>query len=134
MEVITMSTTPSTLGCIACWPSSADAAYEALKNLQTEIELVDESHFTVKIRSCTKCEQLFVSVFTETIDWQDGDDPQCWSVMPLTPEEAQKLSAKGGAAGISALPTVRQSLCHDAPKGSAARNYWCQGIAIRPHD
>lgn len=129
-----MNGTPNTLGCTACWPSSAEAAYEALKNLKTEIELVDEPHFMLKIRSCQKCTQSFLSVFTETIDWQDGDDPQYRSVMPLSQEEVQKLTAIGGTAGLAALPSTRQSLCHDAPKGSAARSYWSKGIVIRPHD
>jgi hypothetical protein len=123
-------------GCNACWPSSADAAWEAVKSLKTDIDLIDESHFKIKIRSCKKCGQQFLSVFTETIDWKDGEDPQYWTVIPLTTEEAERLSSKGSdfEAALVALPDARRSLRHDFPKGSGPKSYWSQGLAIGAHD
>ena len=56
-------------GCERCWPSEADAAWEARRKLACAVELVDESHFHVMILACPSCEQRFLSVFTETIDW-----------------------------------------------------------------
>lgn len=131
-----MNRPSNTFGCNTCWPPSADAAWETLKSLKTDIELVDESHFMIKIRSCTKCTQQFLSVFTETIDWEDGADPQYWTVIPLTPEEGERLLAEATIieAALSALLGTRQSLRHDFPKGSEPRSYWSRGIAIGPHD
>ena len=40
------------------------------------------------VLQCRRCDQRFLSVFTETIDWQDGEDPQQWAVLPITNEEA----------------------------------------------
>jgi hypothetical protein len=79
-------------GCPNCWPSSANSAWDAYLSLSTEVELVDDVHFMVKIRSCAECRQRFVAVFTETIDWIDGEDPQFWTVLPITKEETATLS------------------------------------------
>ena len=35
------------------------------------------------ILGCARCSQGFVSVFTKTIDWEDGDDPQFWTLLPI---------------------------------------------------
>lgn len=131
-----METTAGTRGCSTCWPSSADAAWETFHSLETDIELVDESHLMIKIRSCRKCAQQFLSVFTETIDWEDGEDPQYWAVIPLTPAEVEQFASKSGIdeATLVALPGTRQSLRHDSPKGDGPRSYWSIGIAIGPHD
>lgn len=131
-----MNKETNAFGCIACWPSSAESAWEALKSMKIDVELVDESHFMIKIRSCTKCAQQYLSVFTETIDWVAGEDPQHWTVIPLTPEEAQDfISADSNVeAKLIALPSARKSLCHDYPKGSDPASYWSKGVAIGPHD
>ena len=63
-------------GCERCWPPIADAAWEARGGLTHVAELIDDSHFHVMILACPCCTQRFVSIFTETIDWEDGDDPQ----------------------------------------------------------
>ena len=53
-------------GCERCWPSTADAAWEAREELTHVQELIDDSHFHVMILACPCCTQRFVSVFTET--------------------------------------------------------------------
>ena len=65
-------------GCKRCWPSSADAAWKARDGLKLSAELIDESHFHVMILACPQCGQQFISVFTEMIDWINGDDAQYW--------------------------------------------------------
>lgn len=131
-----MNTTSGVFGCGSCWPASAEVAWEGIRRLRTDIELVDESHFMIKIRSCMKCAQSFVSVFTETIDWEDGDDPQYWTVMPLTPPEAKQLAAAGDAveAALAELPVDRRSLQRDAPKGADPSSYWRHGLSVGSHD
>src|ERR1041385_192441 len=82
-------------GCEHCWPESAEAAWSARFRLSHEGELIDESHFHVLILGCTECHQRFVSIFTESIDWEDGEDPQFWTVLPLTTSEVDALTRPG---------------------------------------
>jgi hypothetical protein len=124
-------------GCERCWPASADAAHEARRTLRGEAQLVDESHFRVGIRVCPACAQRFVSVFTETIDWDDGDDPQYWTLMPVTAEEVADLRRHGddlSESTLNALGPARRCLQHDHPKGVPPRSYWGTGISAGPHD
>ena len=124
-------------GCQRCWPGAAEAAWQAYAALAVEAVLIDESHFRVAIRLCRLCSQRFVSIFTETIDWVDGDDPQYWSLLPVTAAEAEALLSRHGAVDEAALDSLgvgRRCLRHDHPKGRAALSYWAAGVAIRPHD
>jgi hypothetical protein len=114
-------------GCERCWPSAADAAWEARAALETEHELIDESHFHVTIRACRSCSQRFVSIFTEMVDWVDGDDPQYWTLVPVTAAEAAKLAEQGSSVTemeLNAFGRGRRRLRHDHPKGVPARSYW----------
>src|SRR5262249_26340831 len=107
--------------------------------LKIDSRLIDESHFTVVLRSCSQCHQRFVSVFSETIDWAGGDDPQYWAVLPITEGEAERLSRAGEGADseLRTLAPGRRSLCFDAPKGEKEVSRWSsglQGILHRHHD
>jgi len=124
-------------GCARCWPATADAAHRARATLVREADLINESHFHVMTLACPDCGQRFVSVFTETIDWDAGEDPQYWTLMPLTPAEASDLDREGSNVTEATLDTLgggRRCLQHDHPKGEKARSYWGLGIAIGPHD
>ena len=77
-------------GCALCWPDDARDAWDA-DTRKRRAELVDESHFHVTLLVCSACGQNFVSVFTETIDWVAGNDPQYWSLLPITRDEAEAL-------------------------------------------
>lgn len=131
-----MTTPPHKFGCSSCWPKAADEAWHAAKHLKTEIELVDESHFMIKIRSCNQCSQQFVSVFTETVDWTDGEDLQYWTVMPITTAEFSQLLSNTHSAEVAilGLPRERASLCHEPTNYGGPQSYWSQGIIIGPHD
>ena len=124
-------------GCERCWPPSADAAWEARSQLIREVELIDESHFHVMILACLGCSQRFVSVFTETIDWADGDDPQYWMLLPITEAERSDLAQRRDSmaeAMLDGLGMGRRCLQYDHPKTSAPRCYWSTGIMVGPHD
>jgi hypothetical protein len=124
-------------GCECCWPDSADAAETASRALTHEAHLVDESHFDVSIRVCQRCSQRFVFLFTEMIDWVDGDDPQYVRLMPVTEMEAANLVKCDNLTidrRLEMLGRGRRSLNHDHPKGVAPRSYWSQGISVGPHD
>jgi hypothetical protein len=124
-------------GCDFCWPEDAEAAWAARGELGREARLVDESHVGVSIMACPRCSQRFVSVFTETIDWADGDDPQYSTLMPLGAEEVGALASlpEGEVeAAVGKLPADRRSLHNDFPKGGPKRIYWGKGIVVGMHD
>ena len=84
----------SLFGCPACFQAEAAAAWDAMRQFPRLAHLVDESHFDIQILECPQCGHRGVQVFTETIDWADGDDPQYWSVVPLTLAESEELIAQ----------------------------------------
>lgn len=115
----------------------AGAAWEARKSLNRWAELIDEPHFHVMVLTCSECAQRFVSVFTEMIDWKDGDDPQYWTLMPIIDAEYASLSLEGGnltEAKLEALGNGRRCLRHDHPKGTDPYSYWGSGIVVGMHD
>jgi hypothetical protein len=124
-------------GCQVCWPELPESAYLAGRNLASVAELIDESHYGVSIRRCYTCNQKFLSVFTEQIDWTDGDDPQYWTRIPITADEASELMAAGEAVTermINALGEDRRCLQCDYPKGKGKRITWAEGFFVGPHD
>jgi hypothetical protein len=124
-------------GCARCFQADALSMAQARQNLIQIARLVDESHFDVVIRACPACRQQCVSVFTEMIDWQDGDDPQCVSILPLTASEAQQLMTAGEdvVALIERFGRKRRYLQVDHPKGAPERIGWVDGgLVIGPHD
>lgn len=125
-----------TFGCETCWPESADAAWEKSRQCKIYNYLIDESHFIVSLRKCPDCEQSFVSVFTETVSWSDGEDPQYRTVMPLTKQEVAELEAATQDIEdmLQALAPKRRSLKIDFPKRVGMTQYWSQGIRIGSHD
>src|SRR5688572_2100418 len=106
-------------GCKHCWPGNADDAWVARKSLNPVEELIDESHFHVMILACPRCNQRFISVFTETIDWTDGDDPQYWMVLPITEPEFHSLIQQRHSLSetqLNALGSGRRCLQRNLPK------------------
>jgi hypothetical protein len=128
---------PAQFGCERCWPLAADDAWQARAALIRAADLIDESHFHVMILGCPHCAQRFVSVFTETIDWEDGDDPQYWTLLPITEMESAELVQRGDSVSetmLQALGPGRRALRLDHPKAAALRIFWGTGISIRLHD
>ena len=124
-------------GCAQCWPPAADAAWAAPGARTRVAELIDESHFAVSILACPRCSQRFVKIFTESIDWADGDDPQYWTLMPITAAEAADLARQQSSlkeADLNALGRGRRSLRRDCPKGVTQSIYWGTGIHVGRHD
>ena len=124
-------------GCTNCWPQDAKLAYKAFGSFHTEAYLIKESHYIVTIRSCNNCPQQFLSIFTETIDWIDGEDPQYRIVMPITVEESEKLTESRNSISDDILKSIgigRRSLRYDYPKSGKVSIYWGKGIQIRLHD
>ena len=124
-------------GCDVCWPDDAGAAWEARGGLTRLKELIDESHFIVAILACPRCGQRYVSIFTELIDWADGEDPQYWTLLPITEAEAEGLIQRGTSLdemSLNALGRGRRSLRRDHPKDGPPQVSWGSGILVGPHD
>jgi hypothetical protein len=124
-------------GCAFCWPSAADAAWKARDGLTRTAELIDESHFHVMILTCPQCGQQFLSVFTEMIDWINGDDAQYWQVVPITKSESAKLIRRGSALTeieINSVGSDRRSLVRNYPTGEGPCEFWGTGTIVNPHD
>lgn len=124
-------------GCNYCWPSDATAAWQARATLTLANELIDDSHFIVTILGCKTCGQRYISVFTEMIDWQNGNDPQYWTLLPITDLEAEsliQLQATLDKMNLNALGLDRRSLQRDHPKVGPMRVFWGNGISVGPHD
>jgi hypothetical protein len=125
-------------GCERCWRLEAVVAWEARQSLEKVADLVDESHFRVMIHSCPYCRQNFLAVFTELVDWADGEDPQYWTVVPIETGEVAVLTDPAGLLSEADLETMaryRRCLRRDYPKGASAPTVgWTVGLRIGPHD
>lgn len=127
---------PAAAGCAACWPEDADAAWDAHGELTAEARLVDESHYDAALLRCPACGQRFASVFTERIDWVNGEDPQFTVVLPISEAEATALAAAGAGldAALNALGAGRRALRHDFPGDGSPANFWGTGLVVGWHD
>lgn len=123
-------------GCSRCSGDDAASAWDAM--LTTRVRsLVQESHFGVQITACS-CGQRFAVVFTERIDWRDGEDEQDWVVLPIFGDEPDRLAActESELRGLLAeLGRERRFLVRSHPSGAPVSAWWRQGgFAIGPHD
>jgi hypothetical protein len=130
---------PLTQGCSRCFDApSPEAAWQATRELTERARLVDDSHFIVRVLECAQCSQRFLSIFSERIDWQGGEDPQHRCIVPITPEEAESLTLAGtnvSEASLAPLGHGRRWLEIDWPAGGAPTTTWSSGfIRIAPHD
>ena len=116
--------------CIPSEPTTAGSL-----GLEVVAELHGDSHFDVSIRRCAACGQQFVWVFTETIDWDRGEDPQCKTVMPLTADEAKRAIARGvpDYDELERLAATRRFLRDDWPSSGARTCEYTTGILIGIH-
>lgn len=96
--------------------------------------LVEESHFGLSLHACRSCGQRFVHLFAERIDWQGGEDPQDWLLIPISAAEADAVRVAGESA-VRALP-ARRFLLRDWPSGSDGPEVgWRDGpVLVPPHD
>lgn len=115
-------------GCDLCFGDDADAAHAHRR--EPVHELIDDSHFMVSIRRCPACRQQFVSIFTEFVDWTDGDDPQYTDLVPITDDEAGDLVRQGQNVDLRVLEALgagRRRLVTNYPKGGPKSVFWATG-------
>lgn len=130
------NSTGEDFGCESCWPSDVDAALAAIKSSPTKAVLIDEAHYIVSIRHCTACDQDFLGITTEMIDWEAGEDPISRSYVPITESERDMLfaSTPPTEAILNAVGPGRRSLIFDWPKDHPPSTCWSTGIRVGPHD
>lgn len=121
-----------------CQSSEVDVAYESL--LQTDVLSVvcDDSHFMVRLVECQSCFQRYLYVFTELIDWTDGDDSQSRSFTAVSRIEADTISQRGSKINgleIMDLQLMGKTLWWVWPKGSKPDLHRSEGpLIVMPHD
>ncbi|MBL9031782.1 MAG: hypothetical protein JNM80_08750 [Phycisphaerae bacterium] len=124
----------------SCLNDDPRIALDALRAATTLRVLIDESHFIVSTRRCPLCGRCFLSIFTETIDWADGDDPQVWTCVPLESHELDRLHAAADREPITedhllGLSIRRRILVRRAPKAQPESADWAvRDLTIPPHD
>ena len=87
--------------CEAC--GNEDPAKALAAGYGFVASVVDDSHFRLQIKRCERCGREFLFVFTEIIDWENGDDRQYFDLMPLTGEEVQTLVRLGEGVSLDEL-------------------------------
>ncbi len=131
-----MACEPATFGCASCYGTDAETvlAYYQSGGLEIDERLSDDSHFGVTIRHCTRCQQSFLFVFTELVDWQGGEDDQYVDVVPISASEmAELLQRSSDLPFLGSLGVGRRRLSTAWPRGAEKTIEWRTGaFAIVP--
>jgi hypothetical protein len=93
-------------GCRLCFGEDAELAWASYRRLRTDAAVVDESHFLVRLRSCPECGQRFLWIFTEFVDWENGEDAQYRQIVPVTKAEADAIARQGAAVDLAYLGSL----------------------------
>jgi hypothetical protein len=75
-----------------------------------------------------------VSFFTETVDWQGGDDAQRWTLVPVAAGEFERVASTVDSsveAALRVVPPDRRSLQRDYSTGGTPHAPWANGIFAR---
>ena len=125
------------MGCAACDGDDASTAWEEIRTARQLAALVEESHYSVRLKQ-HGCGQRFVVIFTERIDWVDGNDPHDFRAVPITEAEHDALAAQGDRVAVSAieaLGSARRYLVRSWPADAGQSTGWrTGGLWIGPHD
>lgn len=126
----------ASFGCPRCFGHEADLAWSAARTTRLRA-LVEDSHFSLQLTACA-CGQRFVTVFTERIDWEGGEDDQTWLVAPVTEQEAARLDATAPGdlpRAVTDTCQARRFLVRAFPTQGSLRAWWREGgFVIGPHD
>lgn len=80
---------------------------------------VDESHLFRHLLKCRECGQLYFFEFYEEIDWEDGNDPQHSTYIPVEiDEEIEMLKNASNFELLQFFPRLQQDFLADAEKRS----------------
>ena len=69
---------------------------------------VDESHFSRSLLRCKRCGQLYYSEFYEIVDWDDGNDDQYSTYIPIEYDEKiiEMLNKRSPLALLGVFPQL----------------------------
>ncbi len=82
----------------------------------------DDNHWSRCLLKCRECGQLYFYEFYERVDWDDGDDPQYSTYIPVETEaEIETLKRQPPMGLLQFCPRLQK----DFPKGAKApRIHW----------
>jgi hypothetical protein len=92
------------------------------ERFETVASYRDESHWSRCLLKCRECGQLYFYEFYEQIDWDDGDDPQYSTYIPVeTAAEIEALKSEPPMGLLRFFPRLQKEF----PKGAKApKIYW----------
>lgn len=117
------TTTSPTYGCNKCCNDDAFTSWKHGRNLTAT--LVDDPHFSLTIVQCPDCNQKFLKVFTEIVDWVNGDDSQYWDLLPLSDDEAAEIERAGKKVSHEYIMLMSEDRRHLKRDSHGIR--WCSG-------
>jgi hypothetical protein len=91
---------------------------EPLKDRFEVVETcVEEDHWWRYVLKCRECGQLYFFEFYEQIDWEDGDDPQYTTFVPVVgQEEIERLKARAPFELLQFSPRLQKDFPKDAKR------------------
>jgi|GEM_PF-2967649 len=95
--------------------------HSSFKVLETFSE---DSHLSHRLITCKDCGQLYLQEFYEEVDWEDGEDPQYVTYVPV---KDRNQAIKIHRSGVLMSQIFRPSLKCDWPKGKDRSIYWVRG-------
>lgn len=120
-----------------CLSSNVELAKKTILEGEQLSRPIEESHFSITFSRCLECDQVFIRIFTELVDWVDGDDAQRWVFCPISQKEADKLMAFDPLLpeNVISLGISRRQLIYDWPTGKRSTLRWREEpLWISPHD
>jgi hypothetical protein len=125
-------------GCKRCGAESAEAVAEYRNQFSLVAELVERSHFGLSILECPTCNQHWIYIFTETIDWTDGDDALFLTLLPITKSESDELQAQRANVDTKRIEQIglnRRYLQINHPTRAGKKTCWGYGpLFIDPNN
>ena len=100
---------------LADQPVPHERDFDCLETIETIFEW---SHAWLYVRRCTVCGQLWLDLFLEIVDWDEGDDDIWCFWLPATEEQRQQ---------VRETPTLLSHLIQSNPhitKNPAGKFYW----------
>lgn len=81
--------------------------------------LADSSHLDRYLLKCKECGQYYFFEFYEEIDWENGNDPQYSTWIPIaTVDEAEKMGKMAPIELLQLIPRLQKDFSSDAKKPS----------------
>jgi hypothetical protein len=99
---------------------------------------IDESHLSVARYACPTCGRQALRIWTELIDWDEGDDSQADIIVPLpSGADPGALEDEGQVAAVLRAIGRCRFLVWCSPRGTHAQATWywrTDEPIILPHD